>query len=107
MSVVEALKGRKLTAKRDYLYWDYGHCRGKAYAQAVRMGDWKGIRPARTGKMELYDLSEDIGETTDLAAQHPGVVQRIASIMEKAVIPNPRYEVGTVYKGKPIWQKNR
>ena len=104
-SVVEALKGGKLTAKRDYLYWDYGHCRGKAYAQAVRTGNWKGIRPARTGKMELYDLSQDIGETTDLASTHPEIVQQIATLMDAAVNPNPRYEVGTIYKGRPIWQK--
>lgn len=105
VSVVAALKGETSTVPRDYLYWDYGHCRGKAYSQAVRLGSWKGIRPARTGKMELHDLSQDIGETTDLAPRHPEIVRRIASIMDTAVVPDSRYEVGTVYKGKPIWQK--
>ncbi|MDH3698787.1 MAG: hypothetical protein OEQ81_08990 [Flavobacteriaceae bacterium] len=30
--------------------------------------------------IELYDLSADIGETTDVAAQHPEVVARIQSL---------------------------
>ncbi len=106
ISVVAALKGKKLSRPHKSLYWDYGHCRGKAYAQAVRMGDWKGIRPSKTGAMELYDLSKDIGERTNLASSHPELVQQIGDIMDEAVIPNPRYEIGTVYKGHPIWKRS-
>ncbi len=107
MDVSAALKGGRLTKARDYLYWDYGHCRGPQYAQAVRLGDWKGIRAVRNGnRMELYNLAKDIGETNDVAAAHPEIVAKIAAIMEEAVTPSPRYEVGTVYKGKPIWRKD-
>ncbi len=105
ISVVDALKGKKLSQPHKSLYWDYGHCRGKAYSQAVRMGDWKGIRPSRTGVMELYNLSIDIGERNNLAFSHPELVQQLGDIMDKAVIPHLRYEIGTVYKGKPIWTK--
>lgn len=55
--------------------------------------------------MELYDLSKDIGEKTDLASRNPDVVRRIEAIMDEAVVSNPRYQVGTVYKGKAIWRK--
>lgn len=106
ISVVAALKGGDLPSPHKSLYWDYGHCRGKAYSQAVRMGDWKGIRPANTGRMELYDLAKDIGEKNDLAASHPEVVQQIGDIMDKSVIPHPRYEIGTTYKGRAIWKKS-
>jgi hypothetical protein len=34
--------------------------------------DWN-----RRTKLELYDLQTDIGESTDVAADHPEVVQRI------------------------------
>lgn len=107
ISVLTALKGNPLPQPQPALYWDYGHCRGKAYAQAVRIGKWKGIRRVKTGnKMELYNLETDIGETTDLAAAHPELVDRIAAIMAKAVTPSPRYKIGTTYAGGAIWKKS-
>ena len=105
VSVVTALKGGA-APHRDYLYWDYGHCRGKQYAQAVRLGDWKGILRVRTGTMELYDLGTDIGETNDVATAHPEIVSRIRAVMATAVTPDPRYEIGSTYKGGPIWKKS-
>ncbi|MDF1813167.1 MAG: exo-alpha-sialidase [Verrucomicrobiales bacterium] len=102
ISVSAALKGGKLK-DRNYLYWDYGHCR-RFYDQAVRLGDWKGIRSGKNeGKIELYDLSKDIGETRDLADENPDVKKEIAVIMDKAVTPNSRYPIGEFYRGGPIW----
>ena len=76
LSFVPTLVGRDADqARHDYLYWEY------AGAQVVRLGDWKGVRPARSDVIELYDLSRDIGETTDLAATEPDVVRRIDDIM--------------------------
>jgi len=55
--------------------------------QAVRSGKWKLRHAFDTGKdanpdeLELYDLSEDVGETRDLAAQHPDVVERLSKAM--------------------------
>ena len=105
ISVVGALKGKKLDHPHEYLYWDYGHCRDR-YDQAVRMGNWKGIRLGRDGEIQLYDLDKDIGETNDIAADHPDVVEKITTIMKEAVIPNPRYKVGEKYQGGPIWKKD-
>ena len=66
---------------REYLYWEY-HM-GKQ--QAVRMGQWKGIRFGGTQEpIELYDLDADIGETHNIAAAHPGIVSRITGIMAEA-----------------------
>jgi arylsulfatase A-like enzyme len=108
MDVSAALFGGRLTKERDHLYWDYGHCRGKQYAQAVRLGHWKGIRAVKNNnRMELYDLAKDIGETTDLASANPQIVEQIAGIMDAAVIPDTRYQIGTTYRGKAIWQKTR
>jgi arylsulfatase len=50
------------------------------------MGDWKGVRQRMLGKkpnldIELYNLAEDIGETKNVAAQHPNVVATIRRIM--------------------------
>ncbi len=104
ISITSALFGDELRTKREYLYWDYGHCRDR-YDQAIRMGDWKGIRLGRGSDVELYNLRTDIGETQNVAAEFPEVVQRIETIMQHAVQPSPRYPVGKPYKGGPIWTK--
>ncbi len=41
--------------------------------QAVRRGPWKLIRPREADAFALYNLEEDIGETTDVADAHPDV----------------------------------
>jgi arylsulfatase A len=54
---------------------------------AVRSGKWK-LRHAfdkekdsNPQKLELYDLTEDPGETRDLSGQHPDVVKRLTEAM--------------------------
>ena len=103
VSVIAALKGKEPSPTRPPLYWDYGHCRGKQYVQAVRLGDWKGIRHVKAGLIELYNLGQDTAEVNDVAVAHPRIVERIRIIMDQAVTPNARYQIGTVYRGKPIW----
>ena len=57
---------------------------------AVRADNWKlfvkrkpGRRtPAKLEKPELYDLSQDIGETTNVADEHPDVVARLMDQLE-------------------------
>ena len=57
--------GQKLP-KRS-LFWR----KGKAWA--VRKGPWKLLKTK--GNLQLYNLSEDIGETTDLSAKKPELVK--------------------------------
>ncbi|MCA9232675.1 MAG: arylsulfatase, partial [Planctomycetales bacterium] len=103
ISVAAAFKGESVPAKREYLYWDYGHNR-ETYHQAVRIGDWKGIRNGQGEPIELYDLSKDVAEELNIAADHPQVVSNIEALMSSAVTPNARYEVGKLYQGSPIWK---
>ena len=64
------------------LYWEY-HAFGGM--QGVRMGKWKGvrleIRRQEDSPIQLFNLEEDVNETTDIAAQHPDVVSQIRDIM--------------------------
>jgi hypothetical protein len=62
---------------RDMLYWEHHDEAG--VAQAVRMDDWKVVRPA--GKMdmedcELYNLKKDAAESKNVAEDHPDIVAR-------------------------------
>lgn len=66
--------------------------------QAVRAGRWKLYLPlerklrnlqgrlelASPAGMELYDLRQDIGETREVAAEHPDVVRRLLELAERA-----------------------
>ena len=88
-SMVAALTGEGEAPTADYLYWEF-YERGSA--QAVRFGSWKAVRqPMFTGEIELYDLSEDLGEEHDVAASHPDVVARAAALMEAAHTPSPQW----------------
>ncbi len=103
ISVLPALLGETQTARHEYLYWDYGHNRA-AYHQAVRVGNWKGVRKGLSQAIELYDLETDVAETKNLASVHPRIVSDIATIMETAAVPSERYPIGERYTGKPIWK---
>ncbi len=53
--------------------------------EAIRVGRWKLHFSKRGAEMcELYDLDADIGETTDVAADHPDVVRQLQEQAEWA-----------------------
>ena len=70
--------------KHDYLYWEF-HAKGGK--QAVRFGDWKGVRLNMTNDVkapiELYDLASDPSEQNNVAYKNPKIVNRVIEIMEK------------------------
>ena len=77
-SVVRTLLGDEQPLAERYLYWEFptqGET-GMDLAQAARFRDWKAHRAGRAEPMELYDLSEDIGEEDDIATEYPAVVER-------------------------------
>jgi arylsulfatase A-like enzyme len=84
-SLVEFLKGGP-APQREYFYWELHE--GKPI-QAIRWGDWKAVRPKAGGDVELYNLKQDLGETTDLAAKHPDLVAQAVKMMHAARTPHP------------------
>ena len=56
-------------------------------AIAICSGRWKVIESANSKKEkvhQLYDLTKDPGETTDLAKEHPEVVKQLAAGLDQA-----------------------
>jgi arylsulfatase A-like enzyme len=91
ISFVPALMGREGDQKKHaYLYWEF-YERGSA--QAIRMGDWKGVARPFGGAIELYDLKNDPGETRDLAGSQPDVVARIRAALKEAHVPSPLWKL--------------
>ena len=73
----------------DYNYgWKPGSESPRNYllSQAVRMGDWKGIRnnllKESDAPIELYNLKIDIGEKNNVADQYPEIVKEIMKLMK-------------------------
>ncbi len=87
VNLLPYLKGEKTEAPHDALYWRFGQ------QLAIRKGDWKLVKgpegtngPRGTASVEgaqLYNLSEDIGETTDVAAKNPEKVKELADQWNK------------------------
>ena len=89
ISILPTLLG-KPKKQHEYLYWEF-HERG--FDQAVRLGDWKGVRSGRQGAIELYDLGADVSERKNVAADHPETADRIRRIMETARTDSAEFPV--------------
>ncbi len=91
ISLAPTLLGRAGEQRtHDYLYWEFYEA---GSSQAVRMGQWKGVRkPMLTGRLELYDVLRDEGERYDVARNYPDVVKEIEGIMEQAHVPHPNWQ---------------
>jgi arylsulfatase A-like enzyme len=80
MSLVPALFG-KTENRNAPLFWLYGESRGKK--SAVRSGNWKAIQNGEDAPWELYDLSKDIGEENDLAAEKPELLAGLVKLLDQ------------------------
>ncbi len=89
ISFVPTLLGSSSQTRHDYLYWEFIAYGGQ---QAVRMGDWKGLRRdiKKTKQLNtaLYNLAKDPGESINLAKKHPAILAKIEQIMEDARTPS-------------------
>jgi arylsulfatase A-like enzyme len=86
ISFVPTLRGQKQDP-RPFLYREIPDSGGQ---QMVRVGDWTGIRQQLAPKKGepklrtmLFDLKDDPGQKTDVAAQHADVVERIERIFRE------------------------
>lgn len=77
VNLLPYFKGEKADAPHETLAWRFGP------QKAIRRGDWKLVdvrdMEAKTQSgWQLYDLSADIGETKNLAAEKPELVAELA-----------------------------
>jgi hypothetical protein len=56
------------------------------------MGNWKAVKlnvdKVPEGALELYDLSDDIGETNNVASLNPEIAKKMEDIMKQAHTPS-------------------
>ena len=92
ISLVPTLLGRGRQEKHEYLYWEFYE---QGVSQAVLLdGHWKAIRlKTLTAPIELYDLSSNLAEKPDVAAQHPDLVRRAAELFKSARFDNEHWKL--------------
>lgn len=112
ISLGPVLRDPSARLRRDAVYWHFpaylqgrGDPHGGPFrttpAGAIRKGDWKLIEWFETGRLELYNLQDDIGESTNMAAREPARLRQLHEQLKAwrrqvdAPIPsdpNPRYQ---------------
>jgi arylsulfatase A-like enzyme len=71
-SLVDLLKDPTAHLERETLFWHYPHYYPTTEpVSSIRAGDWKLLHYHRDGRLELFHLTDDLGETTNLAEKRP------------------------------------
>ena len=85
ISVVASLVDRTVVGNDRPLYWEFRRKPNTTLMQAARWGKWKAVRLSEQDPtIELYDLDADIGETNDVASDHPEIVEKFQQFMRSA-----------------------
>ena len=93
LSFAPALHGREQPA-RPFLYREFPSYGGQV---SVRMGPWKAVRQKLQRKpnapVELYNLTEDIGESKNVAADHPDIVAKARRLIRQQHTPSKLFPI--------------
>ena len=90
ISMLPTLLGQTSTNRHESLYWEF-HEHG--FQQAMRVGDWKAVRPQADEPLELYDLKTDLGEKKNVARAHPQVVAKMEQLIKDAQTETPEWPI--------------
>ena len=94
ISMLPTLTGQGDQPQHKFLYWGFPAKGGRI---AIRSGKWKAVRYDVSKKnvrpIELYDLSNDIGEKINVASEHPEIVSELDRLMKESHTdsPNPKF----------------
>jgi len=85
ISMLPTLLAKEHQREHEFLYWEFPSYGGQV---AIRMGDWKIVRQHlkdnnKESTVELYNLREDPAETTNLANDHPEILDKAAQIFDQ------------------------
>ena len=101
ISFLPTLKGKR-QPKHDYLYWEFPKFKGGNGWLSVRMGRWKAlVEDVADGntRMQLYDITTDVREENDLAADYPKVVAAMWQAIKESHTDanNPLFQLDIKY----------
>jgi arylsulfatase len=91
VSLLKLLTAQEPLPERDYFYWEFTGYDGW---QAVRWGDWKGVRKdiAKGNRQwQVFNLADDPSEKHDLANKRPDVVAKVAELAANAHVDSKEF----------------
>lgn len=97
ISIAPLLRGKRQPSHPPF-YWEFHEGGSK---QAVRMGNLKAVRNEIGGPIELYDLTADLGESSNIAAQHPETVAAIEAYLKTARTESEHWPLRTAPAPRP------
>jgi arylsulfatase A-like enzyme len=84
LSLVPPLRGYgSIDRQQLFFHFPHYHGSGNRPSGAAHLGDYKLLEWFEDGKIELYDLSADIGESRDLTSQMPELAGGLHEILEE------------------------
>lgn len=100
ISFLPTLLGSGPQKQHEFLLWEFYGYGGQ---QAVRMGDWKGVRQNcyknPNGPIQLFNLRTDIAEQQNVASENPDIVKKIEQTMASQHTRSALWDFAT--GGKP------
>ena len=109
VSLVPLLKDPAATLDRKALYWHYPHYyETTTPVSSLRAGDWKLLEYLDDNRVELYNLRDDLSETTNLAGQQPARRDELRSMLHAwresvgAQMPTPN----PAFRKKPLSRRS-
>jgi len=86
ISIVPTLLGEDVAGREqklhEFLYWEHRE------HVAVRMGNYKAVKPGKNKPFELYDLDGDISERNNIADKHPDILVKMKAYAEQSHTEN-------------------
>ena len=90
-SVLPTILGKEQDLANRFLYWEFHE---KKFHQASRWRHWKAVRSGVSSPIELYDLSKDPGETTNVAETNPETIAKFETYFATARVESENWPVG-------------
>ncbi len=101
-SFTDILKAPETDRSRRPLFWHYPNLYHLPPYSSVRLGDHKLIHWHLTGKLELFDLKNDLGETTNLAGARPAKVNELATLLGNHLRETKAFRLSNRKTGTPV-----
>ena len=100
-STWDLIEQQRFNLEREAMFWHYPHYgnQGGTPGSSVLCGDYKLIEFFEDGRLELYNLREDVSEERNLADEEPQIAKELKTMLTvwrekveaKIPEPNPDY----------------
>jgi arylsulfatase A-like enzyme len=86
ISIIPTLLGERAAGRKQkmhkFLYWEHQQ------QVAVRVDNFKAVKPGKNKPFELYDLSKDISEKNNIADEHPDLLNQMKTYAQQSHTEN-------------------